>query len=277
MGKKNGFTIMEILILLALIGILTTGLLIAVNPMRQFSKGWDARRKADLSLLNKAFEDYYNDHGCYPTASDVCYDTPIAIGNTSYTCHVCGNNSASPSFKPYIDKLPCDPQAPQKNYLYQYQNADCSSWYNAYSEFALDDDRDSQALGCAGGSCGPAPRGYDYGVSSPNTSLNADTRYACLVTYDNGATQTCGSCTGDYTTCDSTVTCSYYKKYYSSALLCCQANPTAVNCNWASYRYCLCGTSCTLCGASSDCAVDERCCRPVGTLWNNSCCRATCP
>ncbi|PIP14675.1 hypothetical protein COX47_03920 [Candidatus Roizmanbacteria bacterium CG23_combo_of_CG06-09_8_20_14_all_35_49] len=70
-----GFTLMELLIVIAIIAILATIAIVLLNPMQQISKAQDGRRKNDLATFQKVLEDYYNDKGCYPRPNEVCYPT----------------------------------------------------------------------------------------------------------------------------------------------------------------------------------------------------------
>lgn len=64
---KRGFTLVELLVVVAIISILT------IITVAQFQtaqkKANDADRKGDLSALAKALEMYYTDYGKFPTAS----------------------------------------------------------------------------------------------------------------------------------------------------------------------------------------------------------------
>jgi len=167
---KKSFTLIELLITVAIIAIVAVALLVLLNPKKQIEKAWDARRKSDLATLKKALEDYYNDKNCYPTAQEICYDDLTADN----TCHICGSHPSSPNFSPYLTKLPCDPQYPSKNYLYQINNETCPSWHRIYTQFSNDQDLGIKDVGCSSG-CGPAPLyAYSYGASSPNIDLEVN-------------------------------------------------------------------------------------------------------
>ncbi len=80
MIKKNvsllrGFTLLEILIVIAIIGILTTMGTVAYTSAQKQAR--DGRRRTDLKALQNAFEQYYADNsGSYPstcTMTDVKY------------------------------------------------------------------------------------------------------------------------------------------------------------------------------------------------------------
>jgi len=65
--RKHGFTLIEILIVVAIIGILATiGL---VSFMTSLRRARDAKRISDIKAMQTAMEQYYSDHDyAYPTA-----------------------------------------------------------------------------------------------------------------------------------------------------------------------------------------------------------------
>ena len=241
--QRRSFTIVEILIVISIIALLAVISIAVFNPFAQIEKSLDTRRKTDLELLNKAFEDYYNDKGCYPKPEEVCYDSNNLINIcpktgswsninvNSQVCHICGNESAPPSYSvlsPYIPKLPCDPEHSRKQYLYEIQansaikcnqtsdaaKSSCPQWYGIYSIFSNKKDKNSGDLNCTYGGCGigydsdlriemrpsgtinPYPLGYDFGVASPNRKVQTTDRYACSDSANN-----CNYCGSSYDQC----------------------------------------------------------------------------
>jgi four helix bundle suffix protein len=163
---KIGFTIMEILIVVSLLAIIAVAAFTLLNPVQQIRKAWDSKRKNELSQLRKVLEDWYNDKNCYPKPSEICYDpstTPLSDG--TYTCHICGK-----SLSPYLAKLPCDPQHPKKQYLYQTNSLSCPNFYRIYTRLSIGTDPEIKVVGCYP-FCGPVnePISYNYVVTSPNT------------------------------------------------------------------------------------------------------------
>ncbi len=63
--KERGFTIIELLIVIAIIGILAT--LVLTNFRGAQAKGRDTVRQNDLNSMYQKLEEHYNDQGSYPT------------------------------------------------------------------------------------------------------------------------------------------------------------------------------------------------------------------
>ncbi len=165
--RSGGFTLLELIIVVALIGLILTALIIAINPNQQFAKARDAKRKSDLAQLKKTFEDYYNDKNCYPKPQEVCTDGLNGDGSQNPICTICSN-----TFSPYMTKLPCDPEHPQRRYLYRVDPAEtvCPTNFRLYAILSNVTDPIINELGCYGSGCGPYGDS-SYGVSSPNVEL----------------------------------------------------------------------------------------------------------
>ena len=71
-GEK-GFTLIEILIVVAIIGMLSSVVLVGLGSFR--SRGRDARRVADLREVQNALELYYAKNGNYPIGNNVNVST----------------------------------------------------------------------------------------------------------------------------------------------------------------------------------------------------------
>jgi len=63
--KNKGFTIIELLVVVAIIGILTAVVLFSLNSSQ--AKGRDAKRDRDVHEIRSALDLYVTDTGSYPT------------------------------------------------------------------------------------------------------------------------------------------------------------------------------------------------------------------
>ena len=151
---------------MALIGVMATGIIVAVNPVAQFQKAQDSKRKSDLSQIQKALETYYNDFGLYPGADTTTSNFRIKADATTTL------DWGSTQWQ-YIGTLPKDPST-SKNYIY-YSPTGGQSYYL----YASLDRGPSDPQACNGGStcsnfAGGASCGSgaicNYGISSPNVS-----------------------------------------------------------------------------------------------------------
>jgi len=73
MTNKNtyrGFTLVELLIAISLIGILTGVLLAVINPRGIQARARDSQRVSDLAKIKVALENYFADNRVYPSNSD---------------------------------------------------------------------------------------------------------------------------------------------------------------------------------------------------------------
>ena len=110
-----GFTLIEMLVVISIIGLLAV--LIAANLNSARGRARDAQRKSDLRNMETALRLYYNDKGGYPVATNgylikACgsYTAPSACDwNGSWAV---GNIS-------YMTKMPIDPLSPGQNYKYE--------------------------------------------------------------------------------------------------------------------------------------------------------------
>jgi len=167
---KNAFTLVELLVVMAILGILAVVSL--ANFRTSQMKGRDAQRKSDLRQIANALEAYMSDHGGYPAASsgkikacgcksavqaDAC-DWDIDSGSRE----LCDENNTV-----YMSKVPGDPLGSQSYCYYSEGNL-----YRLYAK--LENDKDAECLEkdqngrcllnrtCAGAT-------YNFGISSPNT------------------------------------------------------------------------------------------------------------
>lgn len=150
--SKRGFTLIEVMIVVAILAILILALLTSVTKER--IKAEDARIKSDLERLRIAFEEYYNDNNCYPPAE--WFED--------------ANDCGSENLKPYLNVIPCNPKTALPYVLEDdYDTTKCSS-FKIYSSLAnLYDTSLTTFCVPSGGST----KG-NYGVSSTNVVIATD-------------------------------------------------------------------------------------------------------
>jgi prepilin-type N-terminal cleavage/methylation domain-containing protein len=64
--KKLGFTMIELLIVIAVLGILAVAVLAAINPIEQINRGRDTGSRSDAEQLLSAIDRFYASQGYYP-------------------------------------------------------------------------------------------------------------------------------------------------------------------------------------------------------------------
>ena len=166
MGRKNSFfslksaslrtnrgmTLSEVLVVIAILGILILLAAFFIRPIFQIGKAKDAERKSDLKKLATVLEDYATDHKCYPNETS-------------------GLNVLAPN---YIPQIPTDPKTKQ-SYTYVCSNdGDCSNGAGC-TKFAIFTTLESET--------GTSYSQGNYVVTSPNYSLapgSEDGCYTCI-------------------------------------------------------------------------------------------------
>lgn len=68
----QGFTLVELLIVIALLGVIATIVIAAINPIEQANRAADAGKKADASQIVSAIQRYYASHNVYPWNAASC-------------------------------------------------------------------------------------------------------------------------------------------------------------------------------------------------------------
>lgn len=81
----RGFTLVELLIVIALLGVIATVVIAAINPIEQANRARDAGYKADASQLLSAEERYFSAHSEFPWVSSgsLTNDDPFGFINAA--------------------------------------------------------------------------------------------------------------------------------------------------------------------------------------------------
>lgn len=160
----DGFTLVELLVVIAVLGILVTIGLTSFTSAQ--ARGRDTKRKSDLKQISNALEIYYNDYGTYPGGAaggliEGCPYDPVAKQGTPCPW---GTGQFSDGKTVYFQVLPKDPS---KGYSYYYRKDSSNLGFQlfAHLENAQDPDIISTVY-----SCGSGTNTCNFAITSPNTT-----------------------------------------------------------------------------------------------------------
>lgn len=120
MGKKLGFTLIELIIVVAIIGILVGVVLVVINPTKVRQEARDSRRVTDIVTVSNALKYALADIKIELTDTDNCSTCKSATGNRSVdgTGWVKFTTKAG-DISDFIPNLPIDPLN-DSTYFYEY-------------------------------------------------------------------------------------------------------------------------------------------------------------
>jgi prepilin-type N-terminal cleavage/methylation domain-containing protein len=101
--RQRGFTLLELLVVLAIIGLLAGIIMLALNSAR--NKARDAKRAGDMRQMITALEQYYSQRSSYPTGT-----ASIAAGGALLSDSNSFNGGSEPFVPNYIPLLPAAPK-----------------------------------------------------------------------------------------------------------------------------------------------------------------------
>lgn len=111
--QKNGFTLIELIIVLTIISFLLTIIFWALRPLERFSQARNSQRWAEInSLLNAVLNYRVDNQGKFPQG--ITTDWQV-LGTATSNCSICGSNAvacldlSSSLSKKYIGVVPFDP------------------------------------------------------------------------------------------------------------------------------------------------------------------------
>ena len=115
--SKKAFTLIELLIVIAIIGILASIVLVSLNSAR--GKARDAKRLSELNGLTIALELYFSNNNSYPSTGNEWWGNCSSFGSHGTT----GATGWIPNLAPtYVSALPLDPRPVGNGGCYLYRS-----------------------------------------------------------------------------------------------------------------------------------------------------------
>lgn len=110
--KSNGFTLIEVLLVVALLSILASIVILAINPIKQLGDTRNVQRRIDVVTILDAAYQYDIDNGNLPAAITT---TDTEICKTGGTCTGLIDLSVLTASEKYVISIPFDPSGSSTN------------------------------------------------------------------------------------------------------------------------------------------------------------------
>ena len=116
--KQNGFTLIEVLVVIGIIAILATVVLVAVNPTRQFKLARDSQRTSNVNAILNAVHQNITEHKGMFTCNGAVRDLP-----QTFTIIKSSSNNNDPGdiavclVPDYLSSLPFDPSLQSAKFI----------------------------------------------------------------------------------------------------------------------------------------------------------------
>jgi prepilin-type N-terminal cleavage/methylation domain-containing protein len=139
-NTNSGFTLVELLVVISIIGILSSFAVVSLNSAR--AKARDALRKGDMAQIRTALNLYYDDNLSYPicgtwNGDDEDFGAAVSAGSACYNGTL--TTALSGGARPFLGEMPKDPKNTTNDpnvsnvYLYRYvSNSDGTMYALVY-------------------------------------------------------------------------------------------------------------------------------------------------
>lgn len=142
MKKIGGFTMIELLIVIAVIGILAVAVLSAINPLEQIRRGRDTGSRSDSEQLISALDRFYAAHGYFPWQSSEGEDVNPLGPDVGWPT-ACGGPTSSVNCEAWIQIL-----VNEEEVKTGFQNRITASTANAIYLYYNDEMPGASVYGC---------------------------------------------------------------------------------------------------------------------------------
>jgi prepilin-type N-terminal cleavage/methylation domain-containing protein len=139
---RSGFTLVELIIVIAIIAILAAAVFVAIDPARRLHAARNSQRWADVTAIVDAIKKYQVDNGGSLPSTSVAIDDTAAsvqvIGESVGTCSAltcsgftvvssdCGLSALDTDLAPYLNTIPQDPLSGDSDDTRYYLNKDAN-------------------------------------------------------------------------------------------------------------------------------------------------------
>ncbi len=151
MNKRQGFTLLEVLVSATIIAVLTTIGLVSFSSVNKRSR--DVKRKGDLEQIRSALEMYRSDNSTYPG------EYPRVVGAGAFAD--AAGLSAALVTGSYMPSIPADPN---EDNAYYYQTTATSGQYTSYCICAH---LETLPAGTTQSTCTSIHSSCNYGLKNP--------------------------------------------------------------------------------------------------------------
>lgn len=140
-SSRSGFTLIELIIVIAIIAVLAVAVFVALDPARRLHAGRNSTRWSDTTAVLQAIKQYQADNSGNLPATATAIDTAAAtvqiigedVGACTITCTgvsvaaaACGLNALDTDLATYIPRVPRDPLNGSANNTRYYVNRDAN-------------------------------------------------------------------------------------------------------------------------------------------------------
>lgn len=163
MKTQKGFTLVELLVVVSIIGLLSTLAVVALGSARVQAR--DAKRVADVKQMQTALELYFSDNNGYPGSDGGGSGLTLGSGNfTALTRENGFENTPSPGTETvYMGNVPANPSPGGADYVYLGLDSDrtteCTS--GACAAYSITFTLESDSTGIAAGAHTATPEGIN--------------------------------------------------------------------------------------------------------------------